>query len=257
MGQTPSKTSPDTDEDITDEDFTDEYSTDEDSIDEDIRSIFYFTGEDDTDQDVRLLFDFAAETYRYGYGTVKIQACTRKWYNFLEHRIPGHSNITLRPGALERLPPEIRFMIYDLLMPPRENHFDCSKIYNKVPVFGFPTIAHVCREMRQYAMQKYRFVRIMAFVKGYRWEKDRFGVFDPAQDSITIDLPNCWSIEWLQDATIQWNDPFQRPRLASSFVIRSQKYEIGERPIRFDLGAECEVWQRDWVGDRLGPRILL
>ncbi|KAI0182636.1 hypothetical protein EV127DRAFT_487934 [Xylaria flabelliformis] len=208
----------------------------------------------DTGEDLRLLFRFTAESNGY----VIIQACTRRWYNFLEYHTSELPDIAPRPGVLKRLPPEIRFTIYDLLMPPREHHLDCIELWRKKVVFGFPTIAHVCQEMRQYAMRKYQFLRFTANLRGYGYGST-FGAFDPAQDSITIDLPNCNSLSWVENATVRWKNPFRAPDLAEPFTFRKKEYPMGDRPIHFELGAEREVWQRDRVGDglELGPRILL
>ncbi|KAI0545466.1 hypothetical protein F4679DRAFT_561047 [Xylaria curta] len=160
--------------------------------------------------------------------TFIFQLYMREWYNFSETL--GHPNTTLRPGALERLPPEIRFMIYDILMP-RKIH--CFGLAGR-PDLSFPRTAHVCREMRQYAMQKYRLIQWIQEIDG----KDRvggFGVFNPERDSIRI-------YDYLVDATVQWDDAFQTPK-STHISSRTKRYPIEGGLRQYWVGPEGEMWE--------------
>ncbi|KAI0855038.1 hypothetical protein F4860DRAFT_57748 [Xylaria cubensis] len=138
-----------------------------------------------------------------------VELDTRKWCDFSERQTLDHRNNTLLPGALERLPPELRFMIYDFTMRPGRWCFESRVASSEFPEqleiplhFGFPTIAHVCREMRQYTMQKYPFFRVRCH--DTRRELRGCGVFNPAHDAFTIGLHFLDSVYWTQDLSVQW-----------------------------------------------------
>ncbi|KAI1162322.1 hypothetical protein F5B18DRAFT_624811 [Nemania serpens] len=111
------------------------------------------------DPDIRLLCYSTAQVGETG--VFDLQIYTRKWYNFSDNGVTN----TYLPGKLGRLPPEIRFMIYDYMMPANLNHIDlCGtselrRLSGSLwRIFAVPEIAHVCQDMRQYAMSKYQFV---------------------------------------------------------------------------------------------------
>ncbi|KAI1734569.1 hypothetical protein F4680DRAFT_453845 [Xylaria scruposa] len=174
-----------------------------------------------------------------------LQLYTRKWCNFSEHQTPNHP-ITLLPGALGRLPPEIRFMIYDILMPPRNyRYYGNGRL---MPAASFPKIAHVCREMRQYASQRYRFIQsIRKLSRG--GDIRGFGVFDPKRDSIFI-LERAYEraydrIVWIQNATVQWDDAFQEPTV-TNISSRTKRYSRRNSRNQWEVGPEGEIWEIEW-----------
>ncbi|TRX91099.1 hypothetical protein FHL15_008081 [Xylaria flabelliformis] len=185
----------------------------------------------DTGEDLRLLCYFVSKLD--GYRGLHFQVYTRNWYNFSQRQ---PTNTTLPPGILARLPLEIRCMIYDFLMPPRSYSILEHTYYT--PVFKFPTITHVCREMRQYAMRKYRFVWFQCYSR--RGEFRGCGVFDPAQDTITISLRFLDSVHWVPNAIVKWDDPFGQPRIPKNTPFLVKRYPEVEND-EYDEDYEYEV----------------
>ncbi|KAI1734570.1 hypothetical protein F4680DRAFT_470829 [Xylaria scruposa] len=217
----------------------------------------------DTDEDVRLLCHFSARERLYNQNPIILQVFTRKWYNFLEPRISGHPNIAPLPGVLGRLPPELRFIIYDLVMPAEHNDITFPGIHFGELFFKFPKIAHVCRDMREYAMRKYRFIWYNISV-GESIFGEGFGVFDPAKDSIMIHLESVLSVHLIENGTVQWNNPFKTPKLTGIVSSRDKEYpNEGLKSVDFYIGTECEIWQSQLLEDFHGgpafhgPRTLV
>ncbi|KAJ2993005.1 hypothetical protein NUW58_g1979 [Xylaria curta] len=207
-----------------------------------------------TDHDVRLLCHLTAQ---YDYcGTFNLRMCTRKWCDPPNHQ----PTITLLPGVLGRLPSELRLMIYDFMMPAQTRVFSTNK--KKLgPNFAVPKIAHVCREMRWYARQKYRLIRFdYTPVKSWRvsmgsleWIGDpsevMFGFFDPGRDSIKIPLYRISEVRFVEDATVEWDNALQAPTFASG-VTQVKQYNPSCKKIIFMLetsGLWEILWRHGWT----------
>ncbi len=232
------------------------------------------------DPDIRLLCYFTAQLT--GTHIFNLQIYTRKWYNFSDNQVVD----TYRPGKLGRLPPEIRFIIYNYMMPANSNDFDfccTSASFESLgphrPLFAVPEIAHVCREMRQYAMSRYQFIwyncttrveaaqleigpilnwrpdefiaetsqtRIWNEVRGS--ETSSFGFFDPKKDSLEIHLRFVRAVQLVKDATLEWDDAFQAPTL-TNVSTRVKRYSPKETDNVFIFTPkESGMWQRFWRG---------
>ncbi|KAI1126727.1 hypothetical protein F5Y10DRAFT_293402 [Nemania abortiva] len=206
---------------------------------------------ENTDHDIRLAANF--------------QLYTRRWCNFSERQITN----TLPPGMLGRLPPEVRFMIYDFAMPDSNNCYirgaahdyltrrQCSGWPNRPPLyFPAPEISRVCREMRQYAMRKYRFVWWSYNFLYYDFQGDiteariwteppglsGFGFFDFKKDSIKHGPVSVLAVQLVEDATVEWKDPFEAPTVAIKST-RVKRYGIPKEPIIFFTPKESGLWQ--------------
>ncbi|KAI1438619.1 hypothetical protein GGR50DRAFT_638852 [Xylaria sp. CBS 124048] len=227
----------------------------------------------DTGEVVRLLCHFTIQTSETIFN---LQVYARKWYDFSGRQTPHHTNTKLLPpGVLKRLPPEIRFMIYDFSMPPKCNYFDLVGHPHEFlpprpfvwsgPYFPVPKIAHVCQEMSRYAMQKYQFIwfrytairtePVLPFFSTtsyISWAdpvqdiaelaiwtsppvESRIGFFNPAKDSIQVYLDGLESVHLIQDATVQWSDPFQAPTLSGDTSTQEKKYstDSGSKTLNF------------------------
>ncbi|KAI0545464.1 hypothetical protein F4679DRAFT_561044 [Xylaria curta] len=218
----------------------------------------------DTDAESRLLYQFIGKTAELTF--INFQVFARKWHNFSE-RQPDHANPTLLPGVLRRLPPEIRLIIYDFLMPAMWTAVGLLRPLNTLSkdlfghitrqTFTIPKIAHVCREMRQYAMRKYQFIwlRYTVTPEPRIWtplpEQSRFGVFDTSKDLIEIFGRSLQSTQFLISPTIQWSDPFQEPKIIGNMTFRNDEYEGGNSLFIF-RSRECGCW-----GSRSGARAVV
>ncbi|KAI1123249.1 hypothetical protein F5Y10DRAFT_286312 [Nemania abortiva] len=227
------------------------------------------------DPSARLLCYFTIHIW--GDTFFNLQIYTRKWYNFSENQ----DTIALLPGRLGRLPPELRFMIYDYVMPANSNHFDYSgtsaRCWLPTPrrKFAVPEIAHVCRDMRQYAMSKYQFVwysytseakgakpvRIHSFMPKRPLTRNEeeiralrrphrsefgFGFFDPKKDSVEIHLSQVEAVEVVYDSTLEWDNPLQEPTLMDvSTRVRWYPSKEMETKRVFSLKG-TEIWQILW-----------
>ncbi|KAI0002848.1 hypothetical protein F4779DRAFT_622017 [Xylariaceae sp. FL0662B] len=242
---------------------------------------------DAPDHDARL---FCHLTMRGSDGAVisNIQIYTRKWLPVLNEDKSAHN--TLKPlGMLERLPQEIRYMIYDLVFHPRFNYFDFTKHQvhwpEEIPLradFSVPAVAHVCREMRRYAMCRYQLVwwsgkRVASNINrgerpGSRHERKTkeettrsgFGVFQPDKDVIEIHLRTTFSeVELGEHVTVDWNDPTQAPML-KGLSARQVSYPPPRRGYCPSLGdftvqdtfltlipKQSGMWEKTWKKDSL------
>ncbi|KAI0505820.1 hypothetical protein F5B22DRAFT_626460 [Xylaria bambusicola] len=170
---------------------------------------------------------------------------------------------------LGRLPQNIRVMIYDVSMPAAQN-FDFSvawpplkthpnppsqtrhikpkfnyQHYNQLG-FPIPKMAHVCREMRQYAMPHYRLLwfRYTRTLIAPKQEIDQlafwnkpplfsgFGFFNPSKDQIRIYVMYKYTVHLLKSATIQWNDPFQEPTWSFNDSTWVKRYNPSHETLR-------------------------
>ncbi|KAI0182635.1 hypothetical protein EV127DRAFT_449129 [Xylaria flabelliformis] len=214
-----------------------------------------------TGEEFRLLYHFTIDTKNFGFN---LQVFTRKWYNFSE-RQPDHAIPTLIP--LGRLPPEIRFMIYDLIMPPTRTIFDLTRPLDYLSKnlssdtqrpFAVPKIAHICREMRQYAMRRYRLIWFRYAIDTYRYRlkcdtdnwkpvQSRFGVFDPAKDLIEILVQSIKSTDNLRcrNRDILWRNPFREPKLiGETWYIWNEPERDIEKELFLFKSTERGYWQR-------------
>ncbi|KAI0836966.1 hypothetical protein F5Y06DRAFT_305022 [Hypoxylon sp. FL0890] len=186
---------------------------------------------DAADHDAQLLCHFTMRGRDAAF-IANLQVYTRKWLPDLSEVRFAQNTIT-RPGVLERLPQEIRDMIYDLVSPPRSSYFDFTQQqvywpqeFPLTPEFSVPVLAYVCREMRQYAMWRYQLVwwsskRVVSKIhqRGgpvHREETTRsgLGVFRPDKDVIEIHIKTVDSnVELGERAIVNWNDPTQAPTL--------------------------------------------
>ncbi|KAI1280233.1 hypothetical protein F5Y07DRAFT_413353 [Xylaria sp. FL0933] len=208
-----------------------------------------------------------------------IQIYHRRWYNFLadpDQLVPTHL-----PGKIGRLPAEIRFIIYDYLMPAKSYFIDYLGTsppfwVPRVPrtLFAIPKIAHVCRDMRLYAMSKYQFVcyGYRTFKRGplisdgpsdesiretgrtWKWnvipmsEGCKLGVFNPREDLLEIHLRSIRALQVAEDATVEWGDAFQEPILADA-PLRTKWYLPKETDNLFVFAPhEPDMWQSFWAG---------
>ncbi|KAI3330898.1 hypothetical protein F4824DRAFT_302937 [Ustulina deusta] len=236
---------------------------------------------------------FCHFTARYSFATTfHLQVCTRKWLNFSKSVAGNERTDFGRPntivnetesvpgvvsplGTLKRLPLEVRYMIYDLVFPPTTSYFDFSEtaVYwpHESPLlsvyFAVPKLAHVCREMRQYAMPKYQLVwwtsrsviptvnrKSKAKSEYQETTKSGFGVFQPDKDVIKIYTRDIVEVELAQRATVEWDDPTKPPILK----------ELSTRQVRYPplptfpssvctsytfIPKELGLWERTWTKD--------
>ncbi|KAI0813553.1 hypothetical protein GGR55DRAFT_702633 [Xylaria sp. FL0064] len=187
-----------------------------------------------------------------------IQIYHRKWYNFLAD--PDQLVHTHLPGQIGCLPPEIRFIIYDYLMPANSYYIDFLNTSSSFwlprlprPLFAIPMIAHVCRDMRPYAMSKYQLVwysyrkfkaeplesdgpsdeSIQETNKTRIWNEvpmsagSNFGSFYTKKDFLGIHLQPIRALQVAEDATVEWGDAFQRPVL-TDVSTRIKWYSLKE-----------------------------
>ncbi|KAI3343837.1 hypothetical protein F4824DRAFT_441418 [Ustulina deusta] len=145
-----------------------------------------------------------------------------------------------------------------LLMPPNANEFDLSgtsaeflsldPFFPIRPYFAVPKIAHVCREMRQCAMQKYKFIGfrhpvttinaepVQDIAESAIWTdlpgESRIGFFDSAKDSIQIHLTSLHAVHLIQNAAVQCSDPFRAPTSTGNISTRKKKKNIRKTPER-------------------------
>ncbi|KAI1827318.1 hypothetical protein F4861DRAFT_403889 [Xylaria intraflava] len=242
--------------------------------------------------------------------TFNLQVYTREWRNFSEN--PETKRIPVSLGNLRRLPPEVRFMIYDLTIPANPNCFDKSGTGGRCwltkesrrpqpRLFELPGIAHVCQDMRQYAMRRYRLIwvnystrhaseneeagwidgmrarierllvpfpqlrlavptLVEAMARARNPKMSRIGFFDPRKDSIEIHLKEVRAVQLVKDATVEWDDPFQAPRLRNSLpeVTRYSRRESDNFFI-FSLketGISQTFWKPPWAKNQKPPRLL-
>ncbi|KAI0162184.1 hypothetical protein GGR57DRAFT_313799 [Xylariaceae sp. FL1272] len=179
-------------------------------------------------------------------------------------------------AVLACLPAELRLMIYDLTMPPRHINFDMLDLSWSPPsgpltlppgnFFEFPIIAHTCKEMRQYAMRKYRFV-------WYRYQPIKYtafpyatippipqiyGVraFNPRADTIAMHLYRAAWVKTSKSTIIKWDDPFHCPwakkvRKSGRRII----YGTGPHLLSFTVDESGDIRQQVREGFRLqNPR---
>ncbi|KAI1258373.1 hypothetical protein F5Y18DRAFT_413816 [Xylariaceae sp. FL1019] len=216
---------------------------------------------DSINDNCRLYLYFEARLNNYW--DFRLQVFTRTWRNFSGR--PG--NPPERPGALGALPPELRYMIYDLVLSQRFVIFDLnavsvpptgSNLPRTLPPgnpFAIPAIAHTCKEMRIYAMRRYQFV-------WYEYEPLRFTpqphvwgdpqlcrvrAYDPRADIIIINLV---CAVWVRayGTAIEWEDPFARPRLLEGSISpqtfnRCSPQIPGLRTYRFMVDRYGNLWQ--------------
>ncbi|KAI1352063.1 hypothetical protein F5Y01DRAFT_304365 [Xylaria sp. FL0043] len=225
------------------------------------------------DPEIRVLcFFYAQVTEDVAFS---IQIYHRRWYNFLAD--PDQLVHTHLPGKIGCLPPEIRFIIYDYLMPAKSYFIDYLGTsppfwVPRVPrtLFAIPKIAHVCRDMRLYAMSKYQFAcygyrtlkrgALLSEPSGesirrtWNWnvvpmsEGSKLGVFNPKEDLLEIHLRSIRELQVAEDATFEWGDAFQEPILAD--VPFRMKWYLPKETDNFFVFAphESETWQSFWAG---------
>lgn len=172
-------------------------------------------------------------------------------------------------------------------MPPNANEFDLSgtsaefisldPFFPTRPYFAVPKIAHVCREMRQCAMQKYKFIGfrhpvttinaepVQDIAESAIWTdlpgESRIGFFDSAKDSIQIHLTSLHAVHLIQNAAVQCSDPFRAPTSTGNISTRKKKYSenAGKKLfifIRKDCGIWQSYWQPAWIGNRERPTLV-
>ncbi|KAI6083808.1 hypothetical protein F4821DRAFT_243998 [Hypoxylon rubiginosum] len=220
-----------------------------------------------------------------------IQIYTRKWLPVL-NGVESTQTTTAPPGILTRFPPEIRCMIYDLVCHPRSTDFDFTGqqvVYwpQEFPLtadFSVPALAHVCREMRQYAMGRYQLVwwsakSVVTKVVGKRGKpitqhreettKSGFGVFQPDRDVIEIRIETVGSdVELGEHAVVHWNDPTQAPILKqmSTRQVSYPQPQQGDAFLRFLrtlalnmkdtsltlVPKQSGMWEKAWKKDYRG-----
>ncbi|KAI0556268.1 hypothetical protein F4679DRAFT_25950 [Xylaria curta] len=245
------------------------------------------------DPNIRLLCYFTAQQGKYVFN---LQIYTRKRYNFSDNRVIN----TRLPGKLGRLPPEIRFMIYDHMVPANWNNFDLNGTSARKrsldlhrPFFAVPSIAHVCQDMRQYAMSKYQFIwwnctplieseqlktspgfilngisdELTGEISVTRiWNEvpksklSRFGFFDPKKDSLEIHLRSVRVVQLVKNATVEWDDAFQEPKL-TNVSTRVKRYSQKEAYNAFvftpkESGMWQSLWKGAWVKNRKPPVLV-
>ncbi|KAI8948405.1 hypothetical protein F4801DRAFT_604468 [Xylaria longipes] len=205
------------------------------------------------DLNIHLLCYFTAQiTAKHVFN---LQIYTRKWYNFL----------------LKCLLPEIRIMIYDYMMPANSNHFDLCGTSERSrslgphrKFFAVPEIAHVCRDMRQYAMRRYRSIWYnysLETSKTPRSELFSFGFFDSKKDSLEIHLRSVRAVQLVEDATLEWDNAFQAPTLTNVLSTRVKRYSLKETDKFFvftlkESGMWQSFWEGPWVKNRK-PSVLV
>ncbi|KAI2463600.1 hypothetical protein F4781DRAFT_416046 [Annulohypoxylon bovei var. microspora] len=211
-----------------------------------------------------------------------VQVYTRKWLP-VPNGVKSTQNTITPLGMFGRLPQNIRHMIYDLVCHPRFTNFDFTQQQvfwpQELPLvadFSVPALAHVCREMRRYAMCRYQLVwwsskRVVSKINRsiepssmHQEETTRsgFGVFQPDEDVIEIHMETIDSdVELGEHATVEWNDLTQAPIL-TELSTRQVSYPLPElffSPLSrtFELEdtfltlipKQSAMWEKTWKKD--------
>ncbi|KAJ3578484.1 hypothetical protein NPX13_g2085 [Xylaria arbuscula] len=166
---------------------------------------------------------------------MKIQIFTRKWYDFLRDQSQKYTIALSSLGRLGCLPPEIRFMIYDYTI--SDNSAGRSTEWSRrewARQFKVPRIAHVCRDMRQYVMDRYR-LTWYSLTLAQPWERlersadestiarawdkapfetmSLFGVSPAKRPKFAVSLKGFRAAQVVVNGKLEWNDPFKAPTI--------------------------------------------
>ncbi|KAJ3561560.1 hypothetical protein NPX13_g8900 [Xylaria arbuscula] len=227
----------------------------------------------------------------------KIRLCTRKWIDISENQPTGE--IPNQLGMLLRLPTELRWMIYDLAIatlgmeykykPYRRDWKRQDSLLPPRGLFHCPAMAHVCRDMRQYVMPKYRQVCLTVKLTqplGLVPELTRYymGVFNPQEDSLSFEfrdpyninraLVGGWSYEYgyfgfallsfsiraikeIGKLTMEWRDPFEAPTFTNEVDHSLRDTSHNNRADHLQSLRLYLHWPRDWPRDPHLLRILV
>ncbi|KAI1759424.1 hypothetical protein GGR53DRAFT_527430 [Hypoxylon sp. FL1150] len=174
-----------------------------------------------------------------------LQIYTREWYptgNEISNEVGNEvsnevsfSPATKKPlGRLQLLPAELRHIIYDFALCDSKSinfHLDKARWPEKRPDFSVPALAHVCQEMRYYAMSKYMLVywkgtSVTTKISHGSTEpepgseqpevttRSGFGVVHPGIYPIRILAKTVGSVvDITEDATVIWDDRYKAPIL--------------------------------------------
>ncbi|KAI1264035.1 hypothetical protein F5Y18DRAFT_94419 [Xylariaceae sp. FL1019] len=181
-----------------------------------------------SDEDIQLLCGFYAYSDAQNFRRVEIYS--RKWPTTPEALRSMQSRETRRSlGILEDLPPEIRYLIYDFVSEPRtyEARMQSKMKLPLQPFLYMPmkSLAHACRDMRDYCMHTYR---LLWYRVTYPSSAEEFGTpgsrlgsavdnqsskwfYDPRRDVINLHDRKISALQVFESAKIEWTEDFRVP----------------------------------------------
>ncbi|KAI0141252.1 hypothetical protein GGR57DRAFT_520579 [Xylariaceae sp. FL1272] len=185
------------------------------------------------DGDIQMLCGFRAHSDATDFRQVEIYS--RKWPITPEALRSLESRDAKRSlGTLGRLPVEVRYMIYDFVSEPRtyEIRLHSLIMVPLVPFIYMPmkTLAHACRDMREYCMRNYRLLWYKATApkraamsrqftdnEGSGYQSSKW-FYDARRDVINLHGKTVCTFEVFESAKIEWSEDFKVPVSTSSIT---------------------------------------